>query len=214
MDNSGVTLTVTDGGTFSGVIQNGGGNLALTVNGSGKTLTLSGTNTYTGATTVTAGTLLVNGSIASATTVNNGGTLGGIGITAGVTINSGGTLSPGVSGPGTLTVSNLIFSSGAIASLDINSPYGTAGTDYDQVIDSGALTLNGATLTLNGGATAPAGSLSMELFNHTGSGAITGMFSGINEGATVSVGSFQGSLTYKGGDGNDVVLSRRPWGFP
>lgn len=56
------TLTIGDNdatgaaNTFSGVIQNGGGILAVTKIGSG-VLTLSGTNTYTGPTTVNAGTL-------------------------------------------------------------------------------------------------------------------------------------------------------------
>ena len=42
--------------TFSGIIANGSGTLALTKVGSG-TMTLSGANTYTGATTINAGTL-------------------------------------------------------------------------------------------------------------------------------------------------------------
>ncbi len=198
--------------TFAGLIS---GNLALTKSNSG-TLTLSGANMYSDGTTVNAGTLLVTNSSGSGTgigtvNVNNSATLGGTGTTAGVAINSGGTLSPGVSGPGTLAVSNLVFSSGAIALMDVNSPYATAGTDYDQVIDSGALTLNGATLTLNGGATAAGALVSMELFNHTGSGAVSGTFNGIAEGTVVSVGSFQGFLTYKGGSGNNsVVLESLP----
>jgi fibronectin-binding autotransporter adhesin len=65
--------TLTTGGDntsteFSGVIQNGGaGTLGLTKNGSG-TFTLSGSNTYTGTTTVSAGTLQVG----------NGGTTGSV----------------------------------------------------------------------------------------------------------------------------------------
>ena len=47
---------------MSGVIGGIGGSLVKT--GSG-TLTLSGINSYTGATTVNAGTLMVNGSIAT-----------------------------------------------------------------------------------------------------------------------------------------------------
>ena len=53
------TLTIggnNQGGTFNGVIQNSGGKLALTKMGSG-TLTLTGTNTYSGNTTVNGGTL-------------------------------------------------------------------------------------------------------------------------------------------------------------
>ncbi len=66
-----VTLTVGNSqnlsGTFAGVIQNGtGGALALNKAGTGA-LTFSGVNTYTGATTVSAGTLILSstGSIAS-----------------------------------------------------------------------------------------------------------------------------------------------------
>src|SRR5262249_27220977 len=66
-DSAAKTSTLTVGvsggsGNFSGVLQDGNGKLALTKSGAG-TETLSGTmNTYTGATTVSAGTLLVNGS--------------------------------------------------------------------------------------------------------------------------------------------------------
>src|SRR5205823_1685841 len=69
------TLTVGDADdrTIAGVISGSG---AFTKQGSG-TLTLSGSNTYTDDTTVSAGTLLVNGSITSNTTVSSGATLGG-----------------------------------------------------------------------------------------------------------------------------------------
>jgi fibronectin-binding autotransporter adhesin len=46
------------GGTFSGILQNGAGNLALTKNGSG-TQILSGSNSYSGTTTINAGTLKI-----------------------------------------------------------------------------------------------------------------------------------------------------------
>src|SRR5205814_1520722 len=68
------TLTVTGSGTFAGVIQNvlgsGTRTTALTFNGSGNTLTLSGANTYTGGTIITAGTLQLGSGGSPATTRN------------------------------------------------------------------------------------------------------------------------------------------------
>jgi uncharacterized protein with beta-barrel porin domain len=66
---------------------------------------LSGTNSYTGATTIDGGTLNVNGSIVSSNrvSVNNGGTLSGDGSVSNVTVRSGGLLAPGNS-IGTLDV--------------------------------------------------------------------------------------------------------------
>ena len=75
------TLTIGDNGnstTFSGIIQDGagGGALSLTKIGSG-TMTISGANTYTGATTVNAGTLDIDsiGTYPSAITVAAAGSL-------------------------------------------------------------------------------------------------------------------------------------------
>jgi autotransporter-associated beta strand protein len=85
------------------------------------TLALNNTETYTGPTTVSNGTLQVNGQLnaASAVTVNGtNGTLAGTGIINGpVTVNAGGTLAPGTSSAiGTLTLNggltlngNLLF---------------------------------------------------------------------------------------------------------
>ncbi len=86
--------------TFDGVISGTG---SVQQNGTGTTV-LVRDNTYTGATTVNAGSLIVDGSIASAqTVVNAGALLGGHGSIGGGLVNSG-IVSPGDS-PGTLTVS-------------------------------------------------------------------------------------------------------------
>lgn len=80
------------------------------------TLLLSGTNTYTGATTVSVGTLVVQGSIAasSLTTVQNGGILGGTGTIGATSVNAGGVLQGGDGLPGTsITLSGLTMQSGA-----------------------------------------------------------------------------------------------------
>ncbi|MBW7962157.1 autotransporter domain-containing protein [Bradyrhizobium sp. BR 10261] len=106
------------------------------------TLTLSGINTYIGATIVNGGTLAVNGSIASSSslTVNTGGTLSGTGTVGNTTIASGGTLAPGNS-VGTLTVSgNLAFGAGSFYRVEVST------TTADRTNVSGTATLTGATV--------------------------------------------------------------------
>jgi autotransporter-associated beta strand protein len=96
----------------SGVISDGcacsSGNLEKVGDG---TLTLSGTNTYTGATFVNGGTLLVTGSIASSAVVlvDSGATLGGTGTVPLTSLSGGATLAPGLPNAlGTLTVNDLL----------------------------------------------------------------------------------------------------------
>lgn len=106
------TLTIgngdTGGGTFWGTITDAAGVVSLAKVGAGM-ITLAGTNAYTGATTVSGGALLINGSVsASPVSVSSGATLGGNGAIGGpVRISAGGNLSSGA-GIGTLTfASNL-----------------------------------------------------------------------------------------------------------
>jgi fibronectin-binding autotransporter adhesin len=149
--------------TFGGVISGSTPSFtALTVNNAGASLTLDGANTYTGATTVDEGTLLVNGSLAagSAVTAESGGTLGGSGgtINGTTTIQSAGTLAPGAGAPGTLTFSGgLTLDTGATLAMDMGTASdlvrvsggtltGPAGTVALDVTDAGGL--GGGTYTL------------------------------------------------------------------
>jgi autotransporter-associated beta strand protein len=124
--------------TFGGTISGSG---AFQQIGSGTT-TLTGTNTYIGATSVTAGALEVNGSIASSslTTVSNNTTLLGTGTVGNTQINTGGTLAPGVGTPATATMAvtgNLTFQTGATYTVQVN-PSSATRTNV-----SGTATLNG-----------------------------------------------------------------------
>ena len=97
--------TLTAGGnnastSFAGVIGNGAGTLALAKTGTG-TLTLGGQNTYTGATTITEGTLALSGA-------------GSIAASSGVTESGSGALDiSGISPDGT-TIASLSGSSTAL----------------------------------------------------------------------------------------------------
>jgi autotransporter-associated beta strand protein len=121
---------------YSGVISNGAAALSITKVGTGS-LTLTKTNTYTGATTVSNGTLLIDGLLPnSAVTVASGGTLGGSGTVASVTVQSGGALAAGGSAVGTLTASaNVTMDPGAIVDWQYGAP------SADLVAVTGTLTL-------------------------------------------------------------------------
>jgi len=167
------TLTVNQGSgtsTFAGVLQNGagGGALSLTKSGSG-TLVLSGANTYTGATTVSGGELVLasTGSLASPTTVQTGATLSGTGTISGnVTAQSGGSLVVATSGTaGTFTVggaSALSLNGGSFGYFDLG---GTTLGSYDRVVaPSATLLANGAIHVTLIGAFAPADGDAFQLF--------------------------------------------------
>ncbi len=144
---SAATLTVNGSSstTFGGVGGAITGNISLVKAGSSR-LTLSGNNTYTGATTINAGTIALTGNISnSATTINSGGTLIGTGTAGAVTVNSGGIIGAGnaTGAVGTLTTSSLTINAGSGYTLTIgNVNSSVAGTDYDQISSAGDLAFN------------------------------------------------------------------------
>ena len=134
-------------------------------------------NTYTGTTTVSAGSLIVTspGSIASgAVTVQSGATLGGTGTIGGATtISAGGTLAPGFNGIGTLTINNTLTLQGACV-MQLNKAATTLTRDRIQGVST--LTFGGSlTVTATGDALAVGDSFS--LFGAT---TYTGTFASIS----------------------------------
>ncbi|MFY1050278.1 Ig-like domain-containing protein [Ectopseudomonas khazarica] len=204
----GTTQTFTNGSgdtaTISSVVAGIG---SLNKSGSGS-LTLTANNTSTGSSTVFAGTLIVDGNTSSTTTVASGATLAGSGSLGGnVTVQSGGTLSPGNGGAGSLNINgNLSLAAGSTLALDINGT--TAGSGYDRVLVNGSANLSGATLAVTHGYTAGSGDRYTVIVNDGGD-AITGTFTGISEGGTITAGGNGTELTtsYAGGTGNDLTLT-------
>ncbi len=130
--NQARTLTLagtnTDNNTLAAAIGNNGtGAVSLQKSGDG-TWVLAGASSYTGPTTVGAGTLLVNGSLGNtAVAVNSGGTLGGIGTAGGaVTVHGGGTLGPGASIGALGLGGSLSLLPGSIFDWEFNSTAQTA----------------------------------------------------------------------------------------
>jgi Bacterial Ig-like domain/Passenger-associated-transport-repeat/Bacterial Ig domain len=179
------------------------GNAGLIKTGIG-TLTLSADNTYTGITSVIAGTLIVDGSIATShVQVQSGATLGGHGTTGAVALAAGATLAPGNS-PGIIHTGDLSFTSGAHFAVQIAGT--TAGAQYDQVAVTGTVSLGGASLDLSllSGFNPQVGASFLIVDNDGTADAVTGKFA---QGDIFYFEADRYSINYAGGDGNDVVLT-------
>jgi fibronectin-binding autotransporter adhesin len=125
--------------TINGAISNGG----FTKAGAGTLRLVSSGSTYTGGTTVDAGTLLVLGNISgSATAVNSGATISGNGTTGPLSISGNASVAPGVA-VGTLTTAGLTLTSGASVRFELATPGTVGGSVNDLLAVNGNLTLDG-----------------------------------------------------------------------
>ena len=194
--------------TFSGVIQDGGGNGgvggSVTKIGTG-TLTLSGANTYTGNTNINGGVLQVDGSIMSNTSVDHGGTLAGTGtVTGNVTNNRSGMVSPG-DAPGTLTVNNYTQMSGSTLLIDIAGP-STGQFSVLNVLGSASVNPNGLLLPLLQNGFVPTVGESFTFMDYS---ALTGTFSVFDRNIDNAMEHW--NVTYLS---NEAILTVAPGNVP
>jgi autotransporter-associated beta strand protein len=187
---------------------------SLTKEGAG-TLRVAGANTFTGATTVNAGTLLVNGTSESAVSVN-GGTFGGSGtLLNSVMIGNGGTLAPG-DGVGVITIGDLSLS-GALATVAMEIGGASPG-QYDQVNVNGGISLNGqGRMEISLQAYVPLPSEIYFLILNDGFDAISGTLFGLHQGDTFASGGYLWQISYTGDSdggeftgGNDLAIQVIP----
>lgn len=187
LDTNGNAVTLTSALTGTG---------SLTKTGAGA-LALSGADSgLTGPVSVQQGDLVLGGSLGGTVSVDSGATLAGSGTAgsmAGLSVQSGGTLSPGAAGGAAkLTVNGA-------AALQAGSSYApvldgaTAGTGYDQVTSTGAVSLAAnVTLSPQLGFVPAAG----DQFTILTGSSLSGTFNGLAQGADLTVGTTRFSVDY------------------
>ena len=221
----GVNLTVGTNNlsrTFSGLMQDGGfsGGTggSLTKAGRGR-LSLTSANTYTGATTITNGTLLVRNTTGSATGTGavrvNAGTLGGTGkisgtVTVGTGTTTGATLLAGNSAtnPGTLTINSALTFNSLSSYRCVLSRNRVKAS---QVVGLGVTINTGVPFTfLDTGTGALATGTVFTVINNTSASPITGTFSNLANGSVFTSNGTNFQASYTGGTGNDLTLTVVP----
>lgn len=171
--------------TISGIVSGVG---SLTKVGAG-TLILSALNTYTGGTNL------------------NAGTLGGGGKIGDLLVNSGAVIAPSSTATKILKTGNVAFTAGSNLNVSLNAS--VAGTGYDQLSAIGTVNLAGATLNVNlNPLFTPALGSALVIVQNDGVDAVLGAFAGLAQDSTFVLNGMTFQISYVGGTGNDVVLTR------
>ncbi len=212
--------TTTSSGTFTlggsasvlASSQAGGVDFTNTLSGSGTLLfgqatpyldVLSGTNTYSGAVTVSGGTLDVTGSLAAATiTVDSGAIVAGTGTVGGVTANQG-TVAPGTStSPGVLDATSPVDlgPAGGTFSVIINGT--SAGSGYSQLSSASTVDLDGASLDVTDATNVSYGTIFTIVTSSAAGSPVSGTFASLPAGTLLTT---EGGRTLEIGYTADAV---------
>ncbi|MCD2259449.1 BspA family leucine-rich repeat surface protein [Psychroserpens luteolus] len=121
------------------------------------------------------------------------------------TVELDGTIAPGNgTTPSTLTIQSVEFDEGTFA------PFIDSDDAFDQLNVVGTVTLTDADFAPTGGFSNNSDIEEIIIVNNDGSDAISGTFNGLPEGSQVNLTGTSDIITisYVGGDGNDITLSR------
>ena len=135
----------------------------------------------------------------------NGGILQGVGTVGPVfPTSASATVAPGDS-PGVLYSGDFGGGGGGTLQVELNGP--TLGSGYDQLNVSGTVNLTGMSLSASLGYASSVND-QFTIIANDGSDAVTGTFSGLPQGKKLYLGKELFQISYTGGSGNDVVLTR------
>jgi uncharacterized protein with beta-barrel porin domain len=134
--------------------------------------------------------------------VRSGASIKGDGSVGGLKVEKGGILAPGHS-PGCLSTGDLVL----LGTYQVQIGGADACKGYDQVKVKGAATISGTLDISTTNNFTPHAGQSFTIINNDGTDAIFGTFSNMREGATIVNQNVPYAISYKGGDGNDVVLT-------
>ena len=211
LGTNGYAAAITDNGVLaynSSAAQTLGGAMSgtgtLQVNAPGGVLTLNGADTCAGGTSVSNGTLVVNGSVSNAINIYSGGALAGGGTVNAVTNQSGGNLAPGAATNIVGTVlhlglnNSLILNAGSVTTMKVQHN----GSLNDQVVSGGFVVYNGTlTVITNAGDSAFTNGDRFVLFNF---GLRSGSFTSSNLPPLTAGLAWSNNLA---GDGSVEVVS-------
>ena len=190
--NQGVDFTGA-GAIRIGSVTDGGGSGSVTIDEASVQLAGAG---WARPTTLVSGSFAHNGTLAGGALTLQGGTLLGGGSAAALTA-TGGLLRWG---DASLTFDgDFTLQSGATLQARFN------GSGFAPLSVDGAVALGDSALTMNVAGQIPG---RFTLIDNDGSDAVTGTFRGLAEGAVLPIGGENFRISYAGGDGNDVALTR------